>query len=74
MKKNVNQRERERESRPVEASWKLGRVRWMEGFPSLGLTSTRSAIGMLLLSSVSLQDAKHRTNINIKHEHKGPTY
>ncbi|MEQ2168296.1 hypothetical protein GOODEAATRI_012836 [Goodea atripinnis] len=34
--------------------YKEGRLRWMEGFLTTGLTSDLSAIGILLLSSVSL--------------------
>lgn len=67
------------ECRPVEASWKSGRVRWMEGFLAPGLTSGLSATGILLLSSVSLQHTctqhshvqyKHTwINHNCKHRH-----
>lgn len=49
-----------KQSRPVEASWKSGRVRWMEDFLAPGLTSALSAIGILLLSSVSLQHTRTR--------------
>lgn len=49
------------ESRPVEVSWKSGRVRWMEDFLPPGLTSILSAIGILLLSSVSLQHTQMKT-------------
>lgn len=45
-------------NQPVEASWKSGRARWMEGFLTNGVTSDFSATAKLLLSSVSLQHNK----------------